>query len=68
MIWDINGKLSGKRIGALLLILAAIFVSIWGIITKADLLGTAALVGALAGPACALLGVTVKERKEGNEE
>ena len=68
MIRDVNGKLSGKRIGAFLLIIAGVFVAAWGIITKSDLLGTAALVGALVGPACALLGVTVKERKEGNEE
>jgi len=58
---DKNGKISSKRIGAFLLIAAGVFVGIWGIIAKSDLLGTAALVGAIVAPACALLGVTIKE-------
>lgn len=64
MFRDINGKLSGKRIGAFLLIMVGAFVAIWGVIAATDMLGVASIVSAITAPAGVLLGVTVKERNK----
>lgn len=58
---DINGKTSGKRFFGGLLLIAGVFVGVWGAVLKQDVAG---ILWPILTTGAALLGVTVMERKD----
>ena len=69
MFRDKNKKISSKRICGALLLLTGVFIGVFVTIKdRTNLMSVTPLVSAFIIPGCALLGVTLAERKETNEE